>query len=383
MKTERLYYEDAYIKEFSATVISSEQDGDVYRTVVDRSAFFPEAGGQKADTGTLGDARVIDVIEEGDILVHITDKPLAVGECVEGVLDFDLRLEKMRHHTAEHILCGIMHRLFGVANTGFHLGDDEVTFDVSQPLTHSQLDEAERLANAAVRANLPVITYFPTAAELPTLTYRSKLELEENVRIVNIGDIDSCACCAPHVAYTGEIGMIKLVTAVKHRGGSRITMLAGSAAYEYVTRVFGQAHAVSHALCAPVTDLSSALVLLMENGEGTRRTLSAVRRELAAALAASVPQTQGSFVVFTNSLDEEGKRLLLSLAGDRVGGTLAVISGEEGAYRYVLSSSLGGAEFRSLVSDANAALSGKGGGKPPMAQGTFCATLDEIKKYFS
>ena len=104
MKTERLYYTDAYIKEFSATVISSEQDGDVYRTVVDRSAFFPEAGGQKADTGTLGDARVIDVREEGDILVHITDKPLAVGECVEGVLDFDLRLEKMRHHTAEHIL---------------------------------------------------------------------------------------------------------------------------------------------------------------------------------------------------------------------------------------------------------------------------------------
>lgn len=381
LKTEKLYYKDAYIHEFDATVVSLEEKDGKYLALLDKSAFFPEAGGQYSDKGYIGDAEVVDVQENGDVLVHYLKKPLNVNETYHCKLDFEDRLEKMRAHTAEHILSGIFHKLYGVENTGFHLGASEVTFDTSLVITKDQLELVERLANEAVIRNLAITEYYPTPEELPSLTYRSKLDLTENVRIVYIEDTDACACCAPHVRSTGEIGFIKILDATKHKGGSRIRMLAGKKAYEYVSSLARETGAVSVLLSSPQTEISKDVERLLEAKYETEERLLARERELAALYSESVPETEGNFVLLCGTLDMEALRNIANSAGDRVGGALVLLSGSEGAYRYVIKYSKD--DFKAFLNGANSALLGKGGGRPPMAQGSFSAQLSDIKKHFA
>ena len=382
MKTEKLYYESAYINDFYATVLSCESCEGGFSVILDRTAFFPEEGGQSADGGKLGGLDVLGVTESHGIISHILPAPLAVGSEVYGVLNFDERLEKMRIHTAEHILSGIIHALYGADSTGFPRGHDEVTFDTSRVMEWDELCEVERLANVAVMANMAVTVSYPAPEELPNLEYRSKLDITEDVRIVKIGNVDSCACCAPHVNTTGEIGLIKIVSAVKHRGGSRITMLAGERAYNYVCRVINEASRAAVMLSSPETDFATELEARLRKHEAATYELTGARSELAEALAAAQESTEGNALILANKLDEEGRRKLVNIAKDKVLGTLVVLSGSDGAYRYVLHSGAAGGEFSALVKAANEALSGKGGGRPPMAQGTYLATLGEIKAYF-
>ena len=225
--TQKLYYIDQYIKEFDAEVLSVSRVEGGFEVVLDKTAFFPEEGGQTADTGLIGGARVLDVQEKDGTVVHTVDSELTVGSRQRCTLDFDLRFEKMQCHTAEHILCGIIHRRYGFENVGFHLGECEVVFDIDGVLDRAAVDAVLCEANRAVYENRSVTTVFPTPDELPTLEYRAKLDITENVRIVNIDGYDSCACCAPHVSRTGEIGMIAILGFEKHRGGTRLYMVAG------------------------------------------------------------------------------------------------------------------------------------------------------------
>jgi alanyl-tRNA synthetase len=286
----------------------------------------------------------------------------------------------MRAHTAEHILSGIFHKLYGVENTGFHLGASEVTFDTSLVITEDQLELAEKLANEAVIRNLAVTEYYPTPEELPTLTYRSKLDLTENVRIVYIEDTDACACCAPHVKTTGEIGFIKILDAVKHKGGSRIRMLAGKNAYAYVSAIARETGAVSVLLSSPATEISKDVERLLAAKCELDERLLQRERELAAFYADTVPETEGNFVLPCGTLDMEALRDIANSVGERVGGALVLLSGSDGNYRYVMRYSK--PDFKTFISEANSVLIGKGGGRPPMAQGSFTASLSDIKAYF-
>ncbi len=380
MKTEKLYYKDAYIKDFTATVLICEPHERGYAVVLDKTAFFPQEGGQSADTGKIENIEVYDVQEVSGTIYHYTSEPLSVGACVRCEINFAERFEKMQCHTAEHILSGILHSEYGVENTGFHLGHEDITFDTSSEMTREELASVERLANIAVQRNLPVVTLFPTPEQLSQLTYRSKLELTEDVRIVNIGDVDSCACCAPHVAYTGEIGMIRLVDSVKHKGGSRIRMLAGMRAYNYVTAVMREASAVSVALSAPMTEISDALNNLTSKKDALSAQLSQMGRDMAQLLADAVEPTNGSLAVYYPMLDTDALRSFVNSAAKRVGGTLVVLAGSEGNYKYILHDS--SENFAERVKKANAALGGKGGGRAPMAQGSYTAPLDAILEYF-
>ena len=377
--TEKLYYQDAYIKDFEARVISVFEEKDGFRVVLDRTAFFPEAGGQTSDRGRIGDAEVFDVREEGDDIVHYT-RTAPVGDTVECSLDFEERLDKMRCHTAEHIISGIFHKHFGIENTGFHLGHEDVTFDTSKPVTSEMLLFAERLANEAVMRNMPITTVFPDVSELGTLEYRSKLDLTENVRLVYIGDVDVCACCAPHVAYTGEIGIIKFVDAVTHKGGSRIRMLAGMRAYDYVAALFGECSRISVALSAPKTSVADEVDRMLEGRSALEYKLAGMGKAVAKAYADGVERTDGNLLILLPELDMDALRTFVNLARERVGGTIVALTGTDGAYKYIIHKD--SPDLSSAVKNANAALGGKGGGRPPMAQGSFSASLDEIKKYF-
>ena len=263
--TKKLYYQDAYIKEFWATVLSCEKSGECYDVVLDKTAFFPEEGGQYSDKGKIGDTLVIDVKETNGIIHHYTQGPIDKGVTLFCSVDFDERYEKMQCHSAEHILSGLFHKHFGLDNVGFHLGKDDVTMDISAPLGEKELEFIEMLANEAVYKNVEITAEFPNSEELSLMEYRAKLDLTENVRIVRIGEYDACACCAPHVRFTGEIGAIKILDSVKLRGGLRIHITAGRRAMRFFRECFASVGAVSALLSVPKSDVEGGVKKLQED----------------------------------------------------------------------------------------------------------------------
>lgn len=380
MKTEKLYYKDAYLSEHSATVIGCESTDRGYAIELDRTAFFPNEGGQESDGGSIGGARVLYVYETDGRIIHLTDAPLSVGSTVDCRIDFAQRYEKMKCHTAEHILCGIIHRHFDFDNVGFHLSSGEAVFDIGGVLDRAAIDLVEEEANRAVAANIPVRVYFPSAEELATLEYRSKLELTDGVRIVEIPDVDSCACCAPHVAATGEIGVIKLIAFEKHRGGTRIRMVAGLCALaDYRARLDAVAR-ISELLCAPQSDVAAAVEALLGENEALRASIKEAALAAAHDAADSIAETDGNAVYHFPRFGVDELREIARLSCGRVGGILVLLGGMDGELKYVITS--GSVDLRSMSRQINSALCGRGGGRPEIIQGSFAVEAGVVREYF-
>lgn len=379
--TEKLYYKDAYIIEFTARVISSEKREDLYAVVLDRTAFFPEEGGQYADKGMLGSAKVLDVREADGIIYHYTDAPVEVGEEVVGKIDFDERYEKMQCHTGEHILSGIIHELYGLDNVGFHLGADDVTMDVSAPLSREELDRVERLANEVIYKNVEVTSSFPTPEELSGMQYRSKLDLYENVRIVKIGEYDSCACCAPHVKYTGEIGVIKILDFAKLRGGIRIFISAGRRAVKTFDEYYKTLQSVSGLLSLPKSEIADGVNKLIGDLSELKNTYSAYRVSVLERQAEALEYSEGNRVILLDGASIPELIAYSNAARTKTGGILVLLSGVEGDYKYVISSQ--SVNLREISAQINKSLLGRGGGRPEMIQGSFASKYDEIAGYFN
>ena len=380
MNTEKLYYKDAYIKEFEALVLSVSECEKGYDIVLDKTAFFPEEGGQYSDTGYIDSVEVFDVEEIDGVIHHYAKSSINVNKSVHCSINFPERFDKMQQHTAEHIISGLFHSLYGIENTGFHLGSELVTLDTSRPVTKDELMNVERLVNLAIQKNVKVRASFPSADELQSIEYRSKLELTENVRIVNIEGYDSFACCAPHVATTGEIGLLKFVCAVKHKGGSRITMLAGMRAYDYTQKILNEASLISVMLSAPTDEISGEVSRIISAKEALSYQISSMGKDMAELIAKTIQKTDKNLVLYYPMLDFEALRTLTNSVKDKVRGTLVGLTGSEGSYRYILISQSD--KFSDIVKEANAALSGRGGGRSPMATGTFSASIEEITEYF-
>ena len=379
--TEKLYYLDAYTKEFEATVLESYTDADKNVVILDRTAFFPEEGGQSADTGYIGDSRVFDVKEKGGVIRHYTDTILTAGEKVKCKIDFADRFEKMQCHTAEHIISGAIKRLHGLDNVGFHLGAYEVTMDVNGYLTREELDEIELIANRAVFDNVPVKTSFPSAEELATMNYRSKLDLTENVRIVEVEGYDLCACCAPHVAYTGEIGLIKILDFEKHRGGLRINIAAGYRALRDYREKYRNVLKISALFSEPQATVSTAAESFLSSYEELKAKLKASGLNNARLEAKMIPDTDGSLVCYYPDMNMDELRELVNCAKSKVSGILVALCGKDGDYKYIMTSER--VDLAPIYKKINADLSGRGGGRDNMIQGSFSADLDTVTRYFS
>ena len=379
--TEKLYYKDAYLKEFSANVLSCVRDGERYVAVIDRTAFFPEEGGQYSDKGILGGASVLGVTEKDGIIYHYLDAPLKEGGEVSGEIDFSERYEKMQCHTAEHILSGLIHKIYGLDNVGFHLGKEDVTMDVSSPLSWDDLMKIESLANEAVYADVAVEAVYPSVEELPMLKYRSKLEIKENVRIINIGEYDSCACCAPHVKHTGEIGLITILDAEKLRGGMRIHIAAGKRAYQIYRKMYENLAEISHLLSVPRLEAAEAVRKNLSDLEDIKNAYKNSRIEYFEREASLIKSHSGNLILTFNGATQDEMRSLANKAVDKVSGILVLLSESEGCYKYLLASK--NVDLKNEIKKINAALGGRGGGSSVMAQGSFAATLTEIEKYFS
>ena len=224
--TEKLFYLDSHLFEFEAEVLSCRAAKHGWELVLDRTAFFPEGGGQPYDTGAIGPARVLEVHEREGEIRHLCDRELAPGKYACAV-DAEKRLRRMQNHSGEHVFSGLTHKRYGAENVGFHMAADCMTIDFSGELSEEQLRQVERAANEVVRRDLPIRTWFPEPQALAAMDYRSKLELTEDVRIVEIEGVDRCACCAPHVSRTGEVGLVKILDAERHRGGMRLSVVCG------------------------------------------------------------------------------------------------------------------------------------------------------------
>ncbi len=389
--TRRLFDENSHLFDFTATVLSvTPADDGTLSVVLDATAFFPEGGGQSPDTGTLCGCSVVDVQEEGGIIYHTVKAEVsfpAVGEVIEGCLDREARLRKMQNHSGEHIVSGIVHRLYGYTNVGFHLGNGDVTLDFDGVLTREQLNEIEDEANRVVAACLPVKAYYPSPEVLATLTYRAKLELTENVRMVEIGQGDSmmdrCACCAPHVDSTGEIGIIKLLDFIHYKGGVRIHMLCGLDALEDYRRRYTDVALLASRLSVKQNDLVSGFDRLAAEIEEKKQVIFELRQTILTMTLASLPETEGSLCLFEETGDANAMRHLLNGAVKKCKRLCGVFSGDdEGGYRYVIGRGDASMDLKRYVKEIGAALNAKGGGSSEMLQGRASATRGQIEAFF-
>ena len=376
--TEKLYFADSHMKEFDAVVTACEPVKEGYQVVLDRTAFFPEGGGQYADTGYLGGVYVRDVQEKKDVIYHMTDAPLAVGDTVHGQIDWEKRFESMQQHTGEHIISGLVHGRFGYNNVGFHLGADYCTMDFDGPITKEELKEIEWEANRMVYKNLDVENLYPTKEELKDMEYRSKIEIEGQVRIVNIPGVDTCACCAPHVKKTGEIGNIKLVDMVNYKGGERIFMLAGFRALADHVQKEESTKAISALLCAKESEVAEAVAHVKEENLSLKGKMASMQQKLLAYQAKEVDVTGDVVTVFDAHLEGNAPREFMNLLLERGAKVCAVFAGNDtDGYRYVIGSRT--EDVRPLCKKLNAAFAGRGGGKPEMVQGSIKGTEAAIR----
>lgn len=381
-KTVKLYDKDSHMYEFSAKVLSCEKTEKGFKTVLDSTAFFPEGGGQSADEGTINGIRVTDVqIDKSGIITHTLEKELSADTEVKGEIDREIRFRRMQNHSGEHIVSGIIHKLYGFNNVGFHMGSEFVTLDIDGFLTRDDLDRVEMLANRAVCENVSVRAEYPSAEVLKDLDYRSKLELTEDVRIVTIEGYDVCACCAPHVDRTGEIGVIKLLDAIKYKGGTRINMLSGYDALEDYSARYKSTAAVSVLLKSKQSEIKEAVERLIGELNSEKQAETELKKQIIRLKKAAIQPTDGNLVMFEDAMDMLNLRILVNETIELCGGICAAFSGNDtDGYNYVMASRT--VPMRAKSKEINSALNGRGGGSDEMIQGSVKAPSEQIRAFF-
>ncbi len=382
MKTQKLYYNDAYISEFDAKVLSCDKTKDGFSVTLDRTAFFPEEGGQYADRGTLGGINVTDVREKSGIISHTLPSPLKVGETVHGIIEFSERYEKMQCHTGEHIVSGIVRHKLGFNNVGFHLGYDDVTIDYDGVVSDELLHEIELEANFAIYENIEIKCEFPSDEVLKGLDYRSKLELTENIRIVTIDGYDVCACCAPHVRRTGEVGIIKLLDKISYKGGVRIHMLCGKRALDDYGARYSATKSISNLLSVKQCDVVTGVERLISETDTLKAQLSILKKSVLAEKISSLKKSSSNIIVFEEILDAGYMREFINKAVEFTEGIAAAfIKKDDVSFTYIIGSK--NSDLKSLSSRMREELCARGGGNAEMISGAVAKSKDEILDFLN
>ena len=382
--TQKLYYEDVYLKEFDAVVTGCEEKNGRFFAVLNRSAFYPEGGGQSGDRGILvrqdqSRVEVLDTHEKGEEIVLTCSGPVSAGEKVHGILDWEFRFDRMQNHSGEHIVSGLIHERYGCNNVGFHMSLDRMTIDLDGEIPEEGLREIERRANEIVWANVPIRTDTYTQEEAAKIAYRSKKDLEGSIRVVSIPGADVCACCGTHVAQTGEIGLIKILSHERFKGGVRMEMMCGRWAYQYIDRICRQNHEVSVHLSSPMEETGGAAKRLVEENrqlkgrliEQLYQRIDQKAEELAGA---------GDILLFVPGGDSVAAQKLTAKVMETSGGAVFSFAGsDQDGYKYA--AGLLNGDLKALIREMNAALNGRGGGKPFFQQGSVTASGEQIEAF--
>lgn len=381
--TEKLYYSDSHLFTFNASVLKCERtEEDSYIVVLDRTAFFPEGGGQKADTGYISGTRVTHVYENDGVICHKCGAYIEPGTSADCSVDREQRLRRMQNHSGEHVVSGLIFRNFGFSNVGFHMGENCMTIDFSGELSEADLEMIERTANEKIRENIQVRAWFPSPEELEKTDYRSKLDLKENVRLVSIEGCDICACCAPHVSFTGEIGMIKILSSMRHRGGTRLEVVCGMDALDNYRVRQHSAERISALLSARQDEIAVAVERVLDTAAAQKERIAALSMENALLKAEAVDMSDGNICLFENLLDDIAIRELVNKLSEKSKGIVGVFSGDDqSGYRYIIGSRC--ADLRKYANVINSGLLGKGGGSASMIQGRSSSGSKKIREFIN
>ena len=419
--TKKLYYQDSYMKSFSAVVQSSTPVQKGVEVILDQTAFFPESGGQYGDQGQLEHLQVLEVYEREGEIIHLLDEPLEVGSKITGALDWNSRYLKMQQHSAEHIVSGLVKGRFGYDNVGFHLGTEDSTLDFNGEITAEQLKELEERANEVVVANLEILETYPTKEEVEKLEFRSKIELDEGLRIIVIPGIDQCACCAPQLKKTGEIGIIKLTHVQRYKGGARVTMLCGFRALADYREKEKSVKAISVMLSAKEGEVVEATQFLKEEIEAWKHKHHELTQKFIEVRAREIPSDEKKVCLFECDLEGEAPRYLMNAvleqgrevcgvfypedkeehqanhqtvlraddqanhqenhqADGKAGQETGQERGQVPGFRYVIGSKR--LDVRPIGKALNERFEGRGGGKANMVQGLIKGKQEDIAKCF-
>ncbi len=376
--TVKLYDKDAYIKEFSATVLSCKEEKNGFSVTLDQTAFFPEAGGQPSDTGSINGVAVKYVSIENGVIFHLCESALSVGDQVLCKIDFARRFSFMQNHSGEHIVSGVVFRKYGFDNVGFHLNEQFATLDFNGILSREQLDEIEDEANKTVFENRKIRCFYPTKEELENIEYRSKKELSDDIRIVDIEGADVCACCAPHVDKTGEIGIIKLLDTEKMRGGTRIVLKCGKyALFDYRDK-YKNIYAASNLLSCKQEQVACATEKLLAQLSSEEQKFSALRAKYIECI---INANKGeNRLVFADDFDVKSLQLLTDGLHKTYGGVFAAMSGADDNYSFCICGNE--LNVNSVFAKFKNEFSVRGGGRNGMVQGSVCAEKTELIKFF-
>ena len=393
--TERLYLQNSMLSAFDATVTACEPCENGYLVELDKSAFFPNKGGQPCDVGTLSNAVISDVNERGERLLHLCDRPLTVGEAVHGELDFARRFDIMQQHTGEHLLSYCAWNLFGAQNVGFHCALTYATLDLDKPVGHGGIAEIERLANRLAAKNAAVTaTVYETEDDLKDIPLRKHAEgLTAPIRIVTIEGSDACTCCAPHVRRTGEIGQLKITDAIPYKGGTRCTFLCGMRALSHAQAMQDTVSSIALQFSTARDQAEAAVTRqaqeLSETKKALRQAYAALDDYLAKELVATAEDVKGTKLIFKTLESVDAKRLRPLAAATMTDKALTVLFSDVGErVSYLLASNGIRTDMGLLVGAVNTALNGSGGGRGTLAQGSakkpsdLKETVESLRVYF-
>ena len=376
-----LFYRDPYIRSFSATVVSCIEHKGAWLTVLDDTAFYPEGGGQEADHGTINGIEVFDVHRKDGKIVHYMKEPVEAGMDVECRIDWDRRFDHMQNHTGEHIVSGLIHKEFGYDNVGFHMGKEIIQIDFNGPLTWDDLMGIELKANQIVMNDVPLHIWCPDKEELDQIDFRSKKELNGTVRLVEVAEADLCACCGTHVASTGEIGLIKILSVAKYKNGVRVEMVSGNRALNLMRKVYNNNRAISASLSAEMLKTAEAVEKTKQESQRKDQLIGSLQSQLLEYRLASF-ETDQDFL-----LDEEenmDRVAMIHMAGrmldEKRAEVAAVLSKQMDGYAYFICSKT--VNLAALSKQLNTQLNGRGGGRPDNIQGFFQSDIQTIREVF-
>ena len=394
MSTIKLYDNTPYDTKFTAKILSLksvDKENNLYELVLDKTLFFPEAGGQSCDKGSIfiteNKTAVEKVqIDKEDNITHIisSSSPLNIEMLTDteiaGEIDWNHRFSNMQQHSGEHIFSGIVHKKYGFENVGFHLSDNNVTMDYNGYLTPEQVAEIETEVNKTIVENIDIFCYYPDETELKNIFYRCKTELAGDIRIVEIKGVDICACCCPHVRKTGEIGLLKVISSIRYKGGVRLSILCGFRALEYFNMVHGQMNTLRNLLSSEQSEIINTVTMLKNERDELKLKFREANKNRLISDIDSLPETS-SALIFTDDIDAKSQREALNYLISKRQNYCGILSGnDKKGYSYLIgSNSLDSSLIQSKLKEIFGA---KGGGKREMIQGFVEATKSTLETLF-
>ncbi len=380
MKTVKLYETDSYLKMKDCIVHELTEWEGRPALILEETIFYPEGGGQLFDTGTIDGVPVTNVQEVDEVIYHVleAEHPFKPGQKVHTQIDWERRFDFMQQHTGEHVLSGVIENRLGYKNVGFEINEEFMRVDYNGLFTKEQLDELEDEANRMVLENRHVLAFVPGEETISQLEYRSKKPLEGDVRIVDVQGVDVCACCGTHVAFTSQVGIIKIIDDMHHRGGTRMTVLCGERALKDYRTLNDQSRELSAGLSAPSRELTESFIHQQELRQEEIRRMVHLEREILNLRLENLSKSDIWMHFEEYLVGRDLARLSATLAHDK--DLFFLLSGDdEVGYNYILTAKT--IDTREIAKEMNTALDGKGGGKPEVVRGGLKATREEIERW--